>query len=45
MSTEPHVLPPYWGPPPADEELVWDDGEPMESDRHRGTMNLLVESL
>jgi Uma2 family endonuclease len=31
--------------PPRIEELVVDDGEPMESYRHRQQMNLLIESL
>jgi Uma2 family endonuclease len=29
--------------PPPDEELIWDDGEPMETYWHRCAMNLLIE--
>ena len=32
-------------PPPGEDELPCDDGEPMESDRHRKQMNVLIESL
>ncbi|WP_437764662.1 Uma2 family endonuclease [Sorangium sp. So ce281] len=32
-------------PPPGEDELPHDDGEPMESERHRAQMNLLVEVL
>ncbi|WP_437591675.1 Uma2 family endonuclease [Sorangium sp. So ce1000] len=32
-------------PPPGEDELPHDDGEPMESDRHRKQMLLLIESL
>ena len=32
-------------PPPGEDELPYDDGEPMESDRHRKQMNVLIESL
>jgi len=31
--------------PPRGEDLPFDDGEPMESDRHREQMNLLIDSL
>ncbi|MBK7400895.1 MAG: Uma2 family endonuclease [Myxococcales bacterium] len=32
-------------PPPRGEDLPYDDGEPMETKRHRQQMNLLVDSL
>ncbi|WP_437289530.1 Uma2 family endonuclease [Sorangium sp. So ce406] len=32
-------------PPPGEDELPHDDGEPMESDRHRKQMLLLIETL
>lgn len=31
--------------PPSSDQLVYDDGEPLESARHRQQMNLLIESL
>lgn len=34
---------PYFVPPPQD--LPYDDGIPLESNRHRAAMNLLIESL
>lgn len=32
-------------PPPGEDELPYDDGEPMESERHRKQMNVLIDSL
>ena len=32
-------------PPPTEDELPYDDGEPMESDAHRFQMYLLIETL
>ncbi|WP_438037139.1 Uma2 family endonuclease [Sorangium sp. So ce204] len=32
-------------PPPGEDELPYDDGEPMESERHRKQMDLLIEAL
>ncbi|WP_438024084.1 Uma2 family endonuclease [Sorangium sp. So ce233] len=32
-------------PPPGEDELPYDDGEPMESERHRAQMDLLIEAL
>ncbi|MGK4004232.1 Uma2 family endonuclease [Sorangium sp. So ce1036] len=32
-------------PPPGEDELPYDDGEPMESQRHRKQMELLIEVL
>lgn len=32
-------------PPPGQDELPYDDGEPMESARHRDQMTLLIETL
>jgi Uma2 family endonuclease len=31
--------------PPSPDELVYDDGEPIESARHRQQMTVLIESL
>jgi Uma2 family endonuclease len=33
----------WWQPPPTN--LIFDDGEPMESNRHRIAMNVLIRSL
>jgi hypothetical protein len=33
----------WWQPPSTD--LIFDDGEPMESNRHRIAMNVLIRSL
>jgi Uma2 family endonuclease len=40
-----HPLANYPKPPPRGEDLPWDDGEPMESERHGHQMDLLIESL
>ncbi len=43
---KPDPYPPYAPtPPPGQDELPCDDGEPMESPKHRGQMNLLIETL
>ncbi len=43
---EAYALDPYAPvPPPGQDELPYDDGEPMESPKHRGQMNLLIETL
>ena len=34
-----------WTPPLPPTDLIFDDGEPMESNRHRIAMNLLIDSL
>jgi len=39
------TLPPEWPRPPSSDELVYDDGEPMETARHRQAMTVLIESL
>ncbi|MBW4650282.1 MAG: Uma2 family endonuclease [Kastovskya adunca ATA6-11-RM4] len=36
---------PDWVPPPPPSDLIFDDGEPLESNRHRIAMNLLIRSL
>jgi Uma2 family endonuclease len=38
------VLPPYEAPLPP-QELIFDDGEPLETARHRNSMNILIDSL
>ena len=42
MTVKPIHLP---DPPPRAEDLPFDDGEPLESARHRDQMNLLIDSL
>jgi Uma2 family endonuclease len=46
QSTPPYTTPladlPYWIEPPGD--LIFDDGEPLESNRHRIAMNLLIRT-
>jgi Uma2 family endonuclease len=34
-----------WEPPAPPTDLIFDDGEPLESDRHRVSMNVLIRSL
>ncbi|WP_192925027.1 hypothetical protein [Sodalinema gerasimenkoae] len=34
-----------WQPTPPPSNLVFDDGEPLESHRHRLAMNLLIDSV
>jgi len=36
---------PDWEPPMPPEDLIFDDGEPLESNRHRIAMNVLIQSL
>ena len=36
---------PEWQPPLPPDNLIFDDGEPLESNRHRIAMNLLIRSL
>jgi Uma2 family endonuclease len=38
-------VPPEPRPPPSSAELIYDDGEPLESARHRQQMTVLIESL
>jgi Uma2 family endonuclease len=35
---------PGWLPPPPPTDLIFDDGEPLESNRHRIAMNTLIDS-
>ncbi len=35
----------FWEPPPPPTDLIFDDGEPLESNRHRIAMNVLIRSL
>ena len=39
-----HILP-FSGKLPTEDDLPYDDGEPMETPQHRDQMNLLIESL
>jgi Uma2 family endonuclease len=34
-----------WEPPPPPSDLIFDDGEPLESNRHRIAMNVLIDSV
>jgi Uma2 family endonuclease len=34
-----------WEPPPPPDDLIFDDGEPLESNRHRIAMNVLIDSV
>lgn len=36
---------PDWEPSPPPQDLIFDDGEPLESNRHRIAMNVLIRSL
>ena len=45
LPAEPETLPPEYVPPPRGEDLPCDDGEPMETARHRDQMTLLISSL
>ncbi|MBO3461523.1 Uma2 family endonuclease [Aetokthonos hydrillicola Thurmond2011] len=36
---------PDWEPPEPPTDLIFDDGEPLESNRHRIAMNVLIQSL
>ncbi|HIK12228.1 MAG TPA: hypothetical protein IGS52_18540, partial [Oscillatoriaceae cyanobacterium M33_DOE_052] len=36
---------PEWEPPMPPTDLIFDDGEPLESNRHRIGMNVLIRSL
>ena len=36
---------PEWQPPSPPDNLIFEDGEPLESNRHRIAMNLLIRSL
>lgn len=36
---------PDWEPEPPPDDLIFDDGEPLESNRHRIAMNVLIRSL
>lgn len=42
MAEHPSLLP---KPPPRGVDLPCDDGEPLETQRHRDQMNLLIDSL
>ena len=36
---------PIWDPPDPPSDLIFDDGEPLESNRHRIAMNVLIDSF
>jgi len=35
----------WWEPPMPPLDLIFDDGEPLESNRHRIAINILIRSL
>ena len=35
----------WWEPPAPPSDLIFDDGEPLETNRHRIAMNLLIRSV
>lgn len=39
------TMEPEWNPPTPPTDLIFDDGEPLESNRHRIAMNVLIRSL
>jgi len=39
------TMEPEWNPPSPPTDLIFDDGEPLESNRHRIAMNVLIRSL
>lgn len=39
------VVEPDWEPPMPPTDLIFDDGEPLETNRHRIAMNVLIRSL
>jgi Uma2 family endonuclease len=51
MSTEARIeqksliIEDWWEPPMPPTDLIFDDGEPMESNRHRIAMNVLIRSI
>ena len=45
MATVDKLADPWFKPPPRGEDLPHDDGEPMETARHRQQMNLLIDTL
>ena len=45
QTQSPTQVTPDWEPPMPPTDLIFDDGEPLESNRHRIAMNALIESL
>ncbi len=48
ITTEPELLTDegvIWEPPAPPDNLIFDDGEPLESNRHRIAMNVLIDSV
>lgn len=45
MTTENNLAVVDWEPPMPPTDLIFDDGEPLESNRHRIAMNVLIRSL
>ena len=45
QTTTPQTQDDWWTPPMPPTDLIFDDGEPLESNRHRIAMNVLIRSL
>jgi Uma2 family endonuclease len=45
LLTQRENIEPEWTPPLPPTDLIFDDGEPLESNRHRIAMNVLIESI
>ncbi|MEM8544400.1 MAG: Uma2 family endonuclease [Cyanobacteria bacterium P01_H01_bin.119] len=45
IALEPQAAPPEWEPPAPPTDLIFDDGVPLESNRHRIAMNVLIRSM
>ena len=39
------IIEDWWEPPMPPTDLIFDDGEPMESNRHRIAMKVLIRSI
>ncbi len=39
------LIAPEWTPPPPPTDLIFDDGEPLATNRHRIAMNVLIRSV
>ncbi|MEB3232636.1 MAG: Uma2 family endonuclease [Leptolyngbyaceae bacterium] len=44
IALSPKTYPPEWEPPAPPTDLIFDDGVPLESNRHRIAMNVLIQS-
>ena len=44
-STQKENIEPEWTPAPPPTDLIFDDSKPLESNRHRIAMNVLIEAI